>query len=55
MNVDMVYFFSHKLYLFLMYITIYIVVAQGHTYAVAFGFVVAYFHAVYLQKTIRSN
>jgi urea transporter len=55
MNVDMVYFFSHKLYLLLFYIAIYIVVAQGHTYAAAVGLVVAYFHAVYLQKTIRAN
>lgn len=57
MNAELVYLFSHKLYLFCVYAVIYVVVAQGHLYGVFVGIAVSYFHARYLQtiQTHRQN
>lgn len=52
MRHELVYMFSHKLYLFAIYSILYIGVASNHTYTLAIGFLFALCHADYIKNML---
>lgn len=50
MRHELVYVFSHKLYLFIVYTILYIGIANQHTYTMVVGFLFALCHADFIKN-----